>query len=174
MARAPKRAVPAAAAAAAGAAHCPSALHSSSCACASPQVWGVKLATMLEDRDVGVLLGLTTLLLGVASRSYEGEARRRRVGAVPGLVECAGGAAGSGVHCDDVLLLRCACRARVQWPFPALAQPAWIPAGYRAGYEACVPRIVRVLERCKQRDVSQVSWTLCSSAALGLRPDSTP
>lgn len=24
-----------------------------------------------------------------------------------------------------------------------------------AGYEACVPRIVRVLERCKQRDVSQ-------------------
>lgn len=38
-----------------------------------PDVWGVKLATMLEDRDLGVLLGLTTLLLGVVSRSYEGE-----------------------------------------------------------------------------------------------------
>lgn len=40
-----------------------------------PEVWGVKLATMLEDRDLGVLLGLTTLLLGVVSRSYEGEGR---------------------------------------------------------------------------------------------------
>lgn len=59
-----------------------------------PEVWGVKLAAMLEDRDLGVLLGLTTLLLGVVSRSYE-------------------------------------------------------------GYEACVPRVVRVLERMKQRDVSQ-------------------
>lgn len=27
---------------------------------------------MLEDRDLGVLLGLSTLLLGVVSRSYEG------------------------------------------------------------------------------------------------------
>jgi len=32
----------------------------------------VRLATMLEDRDLGVLLGLSTLLLGVVSRSYEG------------------------------------------------------------------------------------------------------
>lgn len=38
-----------------------------------PEVWGVRLATMLEERDMGVLLGLSTLLLGVASRSYEGE-----------------------------------------------------------------------------------------------------
>ena len=36
------------------------------------QVWGVRMATMLEDRDLGVLLGLSTLLLGVVSRSYEG------------------------------------------------------------------------------------------------------
>ncbi|PRW60941.1 AP-2 complex subunit alpha-1-like [Chlorella sorokiniana] len=59
-----------------------------------PEVWGVRLATMLEDRDLGVLLGLSTLLLGVVSRSYE-------------------------------------------------------------GYEACVPRIVAVLDRLKQRDVTQ-------------------
>ena len=32
----------------------------------------MRLATMLEDRDLGVLLGLSTLLLGVVSRSYEG------------------------------------------------------------------------------------------------------
>lgn len=43
---------------------------------APPQVWGVRLATMLEDRDLGVLLGLSTLLLGVVSRSYEGGAAR--------------------------------------------------------------------------------------------------
>ena len=36
------------------------------------EVWGVRLATMLEERDLGVLLGLTTLLLGLVSRSYEG------------------------------------------------------------------------------------------------------
>ena len=42
-----------------------------------PEVWGVKLAAMLEERDLGVLLGLSTLLLGVASRSYEGEADLR-------------------------------------------------------------------------------------------------
>ena len=44
---------------------------------APPEVWGVKLAAMLEERDLGVLLGLSTLLLGVASRSYEGEADLR-------------------------------------------------------------------------------------------------
>ncbi|KDD73994.1 adaptin, partial [Helicosporidium sp. ATCC 50920] len=37
-----------------------------------PEVWGVRLATLLEDRDLGVSLGLTTLLLGVVSRSYAG------------------------------------------------------------------------------------------------------
>lgn len=29
-------------------------------------------AALLEDRDLGVLLGLVTLLLGIVSRSYEG------------------------------------------------------------------------------------------------------
>ena len=29
-------------------------------------------AALLEDRDLGVLLGLATLLLGIVSRSYEG------------------------------------------------------------------------------------------------------
>lgn len=43
-----------------------------------PEVWGVRLATLLEDRDLGVLLGLTTLLLGIVSRSYEGERARWR------------------------------------------------------------------------------------------------
>ncbi|GAB4815001.1 hypothetical protein N2152v2_002047 [Parachlorella kessleri] len=37
-----------------------------------PEVWSVKLAALLEDRDLGVLLGLATLLLGIVSRSYEG------------------------------------------------------------------------------------------------------
>lgn len=36
------------------------------------QVWAVRLASLLEDRDLGVLLGLTTLLLGIVSRNYEG------------------------------------------------------------------------------------------------------
>lgn len=58
------------------------------------EVWAVRLASLLEDRDLGVLLGLTTLLLGIVSRSY-------------------------------------------------------------AGYEPCVSRIVRVLDRCKARDVPQ-------------------
>lgn len=60
----------------------------------SPSVWGSRLAGMLADPDVGVLLGLTTLLLGVAARSY-------------------------------------------------------------VGYEACVPRLIAVLDRCKARDVPQ-------------------
>lgn len=34
-------------------------------------------AALLEDRDLGVLLGLTTLLLGIVSRSYEGAAGAR-------------------------------------------------------------------------------------------------
>ena len=34
--------------------------------------WAGRLATMLEERDPGLLLGLTTLLLGVVSRNYEG------------------------------------------------------------------------------------------------------
>lgn len=59
-----------------------------------PDVWSVKLAALLEDRDLGVLLGLATLLLGVVSRSYE-------------------------------------------------------------GYEACVPKLVAVLDRLKAREVSQ-------------------
>ncbi|CAK0759184.1 hypothetical protein CVIRNUC_002678 [Coccomyxa viridis] len=37
-----------------------------------PDVWSVKLAALLEERDLGVLLSLVTLLLGVVSRSYEG------------------------------------------------------------------------------------------------------
>ena len=36
---------------------------------------------------------------------------------------------------------------------PPLAPPT--TTTLPTGYEACVPRIVRVLERCKQRDVSQ-------------------
>uniref|UniRef100_A0A1D2AG34 AP-2 complex subunit alpha n=2 Tax=Auxenochlorella protothecoides TaxID=3075 RepID=A0A1D2AG34_AUXPR len=60
----------------------------------SPGVWGSRLAGMLADPDVGVLLGLTTLLLGVAARSY-------------------------------------------------------------VGYEACVPRLIAVLDRCKAREVPQ-------------------
>lgn len=34
--------------------------------------WAGRLAAMLEERDPGLLLGLTTLLLGVVSRNYEG------------------------------------------------------------------------------------------------------
>ncbi|BDA41202.1 AP-2 complex subunit alpha-1 [Coccomyxa sp. Obi] len=37
-----------------------------------PELWSVKLATLLEERDLGVLLSLVTLLLGIVSRSYEG------------------------------------------------------------------------------------------------------
>ena len=42
-------------------------------------------------------------------------------------------------------------------PSPSASLPA-LPTTHPhtpAGYEACVPRIVRVLERCKQRDVTQ-------------------
>ena len=38
----------------------------------SSSEWGPRMATLLEERDLGVLLGLTTLLLGIVSRSYEG------------------------------------------------------------------------------------------------------
>ena len=34
--------------------------------------WAGRFAAMLEERDPGLLLGLTTLLLGIVSRSYEG------------------------------------------------------------------------------------------------------
>lgn len=34
--------------------------------------WGNKIAAMLEERDPGLLLGLTTLLFGIVSRNYEG------------------------------------------------------------------------------------------------------
>jgi AP-2 complex subunit alpha len=34
--------------------------------------WAGRLAAMLEERDPGLLLGLTTLLIGVVSRNYEG------------------------------------------------------------------------------------------------------
>lgn len=56
--------------------------------------WAGRLAALLEERDPGVLLGLTTLLLGIASRNYE-------------------------------------------------------------GFEACVPRLVHILDRLKARDVPQ-------------------
>lgn len=39
------------------------------------QEWGPKIASLLEERDVGVLLGITTLLVGIVSRDYEGEFR---------------------------------------------------------------------------------------------------
>eukprot|EP00884_Botryococcus_braunii_P018832 jgi/Botrbrau1/5632/Bobra.55_1s0021.1 len=38
----------------------------------APDVWSVKLATLLEERQPGVLLSVVTLLLGIVSRSYEG------------------------------------------------------------------------------------------------------
>ena len=34
--------------------------------------WAGRLAALLEERDPGLLLGLTTLLLGIVSRNYEG------------------------------------------------------------------------------------------------------
>jgi AP-2 complex subunit alpha len=56
--------------------------------------WGAKIAVLLEESDLGVLLGLTSLLIGIISRSYE-------------------------------------------------------------GYEACVPRLIEILERLRERDVPQ-------------------
>ena len=38
----------------------------------SASEWGPRMAALLEERDLGVLLGLTTLLLGIVSRSFEG------------------------------------------------------------------------------------------------------
>lgn len=34
--------------------------------------WGIKMATLLEETDLGVLLGLTSLLLSIVSRNFEG------------------------------------------------------------------------------------------------------
>ena len=56
--------------------------------------WGAKIAVLLEDSDLGVLLGLTSLLIGIISTSYK-------------------------------------------------------------GYEACVPKLVEILERLRERDVPQ-------------------
>lgn len=56
--------------------------------------WASRLAAMLEEQDPGFLLGLTTLLLGLVSRNYE-------------------------------------------------------------GFDPCVPRLIRILERLKARDVPQ-------------------
>ena len=56
--------------------------------------WGVRMASLLEDDDLGVLLGLTSLLIGIVSKDYR-------------------------------------------------------------GYEACVPRLVVILERLRERDVPQ-------------------
>ena len=56
--------------------------------------WGVRMATLLEDNDLGVLLGLTSLLIGVVAKDYR-------------------------------------------------------------GYEACVPKLVEILERLRERDVPQ-------------------
>lgn len=38
----------------------------------SPGTWGPRLAALLGERDLGLLLGATTLLLGVAARGYAG------------------------------------------------------------------------------------------------------
>jgi AP-2 complex subunit alpha len=56
--------------------------------------WGQRLATFLEENDIGVLLGLTSLLIGIVSKNYR-------------------------------------------------------------GYEPCVPRLVDILERLRERDVPQ-------------------
>lgn len=44
-----------------------------------PQEWGPKIASLLEERDVGVLLGITTLLVGIVSRDFEGELQNFQV-----------------------------------------------------------------------------------------------
>lgn len=56
--------------------------------------WGQRIATFLEDNDIGVLLGLTSLLIGIVSKNYR-------------------------------------------------------------GYEPCVPKLVEILERLRERDVPQ-------------------
>ena len=60
----------------------------------SAKDWGPKMAALLEETDLGVLLGLTTLLLGIVTRNYE-------------------------------------------------------------GYESCIPRLVEILERLRDKDVPQ-------------------
>lgn len=123
-----------------------------------PEVWGVKLATMLEDRDLGVLLGLTTLLLGVVSRSYEGEGRL--------MDQCQLSPALARLPCSakPALCLPACLPAAPTQPSPATPPPPQPPPPDPThpptpppgpGYEACVPRIVQVLERLKQRDVTQ-------------------
>jgi AP-2 complex subunit alpha len=56
--------------------------------------WGLRMASLLDENDLGVLLGLTSLLIGIVSKSYK-------------------------------------------------------------GYEPCVPRLVEVLDRLRERDVPQ-------------------
>jgi AP-2 complex subunit alpha len=56
--------------------------------------WGSRMAALLEENDLGVLLGLTSLLIGIVSNNY-------------------------------------------------------------SGYEACVPKLVEILERLRERDVPQ-------------------
>lgn len=62
-------------------------------------VWAVRLAALLEDRDLGVLLGLVTLLLGIVSRSYDGEQRTARR-------PIAGGLDSAAAACTAMLWLR--------------------------------------------------------------------
>ncbi|DBA96016.1 hypothetical protein WJX77_003113 [Trebouxia sp. C0004] len=38
----------------------------------APDVWSVKLGNLLEEQDLGVLMAVVTLLLGIVSRNYEG------------------------------------------------------------------------------------------------------
>ena len=56
--------------------------------------WGLRMATLLEESDLGVLLGLTSLLIGIVAKNYR-------------------------------------------------------------GYEPCVPKLVAILERLRERDVPQ-------------------
>ncbi len=148
-----------------------------------PEVWGVKLATMLEERDLGVLLGLTTLLLGVVSRSYEG--------ALPGRGGSRAGREGQGSHCTRSALRMRALPALPDQPavclLGALSLPNLPPPTSphplkphatpprRSGYEACVPRIVQLLDRLKQRDVTQdYTYYGLASPWLQARPAASP
>ena len=46
---------------------CPESLHA-----AAPQTWAPHIIRLLEEPEIGVLLGATALLLGVVSSSYHG------------------------------------------------------------------------------------------------------